>query len=81
MSFKAPDEVKYPCIPLAYAAGRQGGSMTCALNAANEMANELFRAGSFDFFGIPKVCTCMHACMQSSFWCSAIPPFRLSVSI
>ena len=55
MSFKAPDEVKYPCIPLAYAAGRQGGSMTCALNAANEMANELFRAGQFDFFGIPKV--------------------------
>jgi len=55
MSFKAPDEVKYPCIPLAYAAGRQGGTMTCALNAANEMANELFRAGSFDFFGIPKV--------------------------
>jgi len=55
MSFKAPDEVKYPCIPLAYAAGRQAGSMTCALNAANEKANELFRQGQFDFFGIPKV--------------------------
>ena len=55
MSFKAPDVVKYPCIPLAYAAGRQAGTMTGALNAANEMANELFRAGSFDFFGIPKV--------------------------
>ena len=26
--------------------------MTCALNAANEKANELFRAGDFDFFGI-----------------------------
>ena len=55
MSFKAPDTTKYPCIPLAYAAGRKGGTMTCALNAANEKANELFRAGSFDFFGIPKV--------------------------
>ena len=55
MSFKAPDVVKYPCIPLAYEAGRQAGTMTCALNAANEMANELFRAGQFDFFGIPKV--------------------------
>ena len=55
MSFKAPDVVKYPCIPLAYEAGRQAGTMTCALNAANEMANELFRQGSFDFFGIPKV--------------------------
>jgi len=55
MSFKAPDPVKYPCIPLAFDAGRQGGTMTCALNAANEKANELFRAGNFDFFGIPKV--------------------------
>ena len=55
MSFKEPDVVKYPCIPLAYEAGRQAGTMTCALNAANEMANELFRAGKFDFFGIPKV--------------------------
>jgi len=55
MSFKAPDTDKYPCIELAYAAGRKGGSMTCALNAANEKANELFREGKFDFFGIPKV--------------------------
>lgn len=55
MTFKAPDYAKYPCIPLAYAAGRKGGTMTCALNAANERANELFRAGAFDFFGIPRV--------------------------
>ena len=52
MSFKAPDVVKYPCIPLAYDTGRQGGE--CSLNAANEKANELFRQGSFDFFGIPR---------------------------
>ena len=55
MTFKAPDEEKYPCIPLAYEAGRRGGTMTGCLNAANEMANELFRQGKFDFFGIPKV--------------------------
>ena len=55
MTFKAPDTDKYPCIPLAFAAGRKAGSMTCVLNAANEKANELFRAGEFDFFGIPKV--------------------------
>ena len=29
--------------------------MTGCLNAANEMANELFRKGQFDFFGIPQV--------------------------
>lgn len=67
MSFKAPDYVKYPCIPLAYEAGRQGGSMTCALNAANEQANELFRAGSFDFFGIPKVIEQTMAAHQADF--------------
>lgn len=35
--------MKYPCIDLAYAAGRAGGSMTAAMNAANERANEIFR--------------------------------------
>ena len=67
MSFKAPDEVKYPCIPLAYEAGRQAGTMTCALNAANEQANELFRQGNFDFFGIPKVIEQTMAAHQKDF--------------
>ena len=66
-SSQAPDEVKYPCIPLAYAAGKQGGTMTCALNAANEKANELFRAGQFDFFGIPKVIEQTMAAHQGDF--------------
>lgn len=43
LTFKEPDRVKYPCIDLAYAAGRAGGSMTAAMNAANERANEIFR--------------------------------------
>lgn len=54
LTFKAPDYEKYPCIPLAYAAGRQGGSMTACLNAANERANELFRAEKLGYLGIPK---------------------------
>lgn len=54
MTFKAPDYEKYPCIPLAYAAGRTGGSMTAALNAANERANELFRSEKLGYLGIPK---------------------------
>mmetsp|Transcript_5597 Transcript_5597/g.5788 ORF Transcript_5597/g.5788 Transcript_5597/m.5788 type:complete len:457 (+) Transcript_5597:73-1443(+) len=54
LTFKAPDHDKYPCIPLAYAAGRQGGSMTACLNAANERANELFRGGKLQYLGIPK---------------------------
>ena len=51
MTFKAPDYEKYPCIPLAYAAGRAGGSMTAALNAANERANELFRGEKLGYLG------------------------------
>ena len=55
LTFKAPDLDKYPCISLAYAAGRQGGTMTACLNAANERANELFRQEKLRYLGIPKV--------------------------
>ncbi|KAE8722426.1 1-deoxy-D-xylulose 5-phosphate reductoisomerase [Hibiscus syriacus] len=41
-TFKAPDNVKYPSMSLAYAAGRAGGTMTRVLSAANEKAVELF---------------------------------------
>jgi len=54
MTFKKPDFDKYPCIPLAYAAGRKGGTMTACLNAANERANELFRGEKLGYLGIPK---------------------------
>ncbi|RWV86961.1 hypothetical protein GW17_00051092 [Ensete ventricosum] len=39
---KAPDNVKYPSMDLAYAAGRAGGTMTGVLSAANEKAVEMF---------------------------------------
>merc|ERR1711967_40406 len=55
MTFKKPDHEKYPCIELAYAAGRRGGSMTAALNAANERANEIFRQEKISYLEIPKV--------------------------
>merc|ERR1712094_23333 len=54
MTFKGPDNDKYPCIGLAYAAGRVGGTMTGCLNAANEMANEMFREGAFEYLDIPR---------------------------
>ena len=44
LTFKKPDVEKYPCISLAYEAGRAGGTMTAVLNAANEAANDMFRA-------------------------------------
>ena len=42
LTFKAPDNVKYPSMDLAYAAGRAGGTMTGVLSAANEKAVEMF---------------------------------------
>eukprot|EP00904_Undaria_pinnatifida_P004637 jgi/Undpi1/14174/HiC_scaffold_9.g03824.m1 len=55
LTFRGPDRAKYPCIDLAYAAGRTGGSMTAAMNAANERANEIFRQGAISFVEIPRV--------------------------
>jgi 1-deoxy-D-xylulose-5-phosphate reductoisomerase len=42
LTFREPDHQKYPCMHLAYAAGRAGGSLPAVLNAANEQAVALF---------------------------------------
>jgi 1-deoxy-D-xylulose-5-phosphate reductoisomerase len=55
LTFRAPDRVKYPCIDLAYAAGKAGGSMPAVLNGANEQAVALFLAEQIHFLDIPKV--------------------------
>lgn len=60
LTFKEPDNLKYPCIQLAYAAGRAGGSMPAVLNAANEQAVALFLSEKIDFLDIPKLIE--HAC-------------------
>ncbi|CAM9229616.1 unnamed protein product [Discosporangium mesarthrocarpum] len=55
LTFREPDHKKYPCIELAYAAGRAAGTMTAVLNGANERANEIFRHEKIGFVDIPKV--------------------------
>jgi 1-deoxy-D-xylulose-5-phosphate reductoisomerase len=55
LTFHAPDHHKYPCMQLAYAAGRAGGSMPAVLNAANEQAVALFLAEKIHFLDIPKL--------------------------
>ncbi|MFM6190076.1 MAG: 1-deoxy-D-xylulose-5-phosphate reductoisomerase [Planktothrix sp.] len=55
LTFKAPDDQKYPCMSLAYAAGRAGGSMPAVLNAANEQAVALFLEEKIEFLDIPRV--------------------------
>ncbi|KMZ69439.1 1-deoxy-D-xylulose-5-phosphate reductoisomerase [Zostera marina] len=55
LTFKAPDNMKYPSMDLAYAAGRAGGTMTGVLSAANEKAVELFIDKKISYLDIFKV--------------------------
>nr|WP_286195449.1 1-deoxy-D-xylulose-5-phosphate reductoisomerase [Synechococcus sp. CCAP 1479/9] len=55
LTFRAPDREKYPCMALAYAAGRAGGTMPAVLNAANEQAVALFLEEAIPFLAIPKL--------------------------
>ncbi len=54
LTFREPDHQKYPCMKLAYAAGRAGGSMPAVLNAANEQAVALFLSEEIRFLDIPR---------------------------
>jgi 1-deoxy-D-xylulose-5-phosphate reductoisomerase len=55
LDFQAPDRARFPCLDLAYAALRAGGSAPCALNAANEVAVSAFLDGRLPFPGIAAV--------------------------
>ena len=55
LTFRAPDRAKYPCMELAYAAGRAGGTMPAVLNAANEQAVALFLEERIHFLDIPRL--------------------------
>lgn len=55
MTFEQADTERFPCLRLAYEAIEQGGTMPCIMNAANEIANELFRQGRISFMAIPQI--------------------------
>ena len=42
LTFQKPDLSRFPCLDLAFAACRAGGTMPAVLNAANEVAVEAF---------------------------------------
>lgn len=54
LTFREPDHQKYPCMRLAYAAGRAGGSMPAVLNAANEQAVALFLDEKIQYLDIAR---------------------------
>jgi 1-deoxy-D-xylulose-5-phosphate reductoisomerase len=53
--FHAPDFDKFPLLGLAYQAQRDGGSATCVLNAADEIAVDAFLRGRISFPAIARV--------------------------
>lgn len=55
LTFREPDHDKYPCMELAYAAGRAGGCLPAVLNAANEQAVALFLDEQIRFLDIPRL--------------------------
>lgn len=53
--FYPPDFEKFPLLRLAYQAQEAGGSATCILNAADEIAVEAFLSDRISFPAIPEV--------------------------
>jgi 1-deoxy-D-xylulose-5-phosphate reductoisomerase len=55
LDFEEPDGATFRCLPLAYEAGRAGGTAPAWLNAANEVAVAAFLGGRIRWASIPDV--------------------------
>jgi len=55
LTFERVDSRNFPCLELAYAAGRLGGVATAVFNAANEAAVSAFSRDEIGFMGIPRL--------------------------
>lgn len=55
LDFEKPDYEKFPCVQLAYKAGRIGGTATACLNAANEEAVFAFLNGKIKLYQIYEI--------------------------
>lgn len=62
LEFGAPDVDTFRCLALARAAGMRGGTLPCAMNAANEVAVAAFLAGGLPYLGIAD---CVEAVMDA----------------
>jgi 1-deoxy-D-xylulose-5-phosphate reductoisomerase len=60
-NFAAPDTEKFRLLKLAYLAQEQGGSATCTLNAADEVAVEAFLGGRIPF---PAIATTVEETLE-----------------
>lgn len=55
LHFETMDFERFKALALAYEAGRMGGTMPTAMNAANEIAVSLFMAGKIPFLKIDEI--------------------------
>jgi 1-deoxy-D-xylulose-5-phosphate reductoisomerase len=55
LDFEPPDLTAFPCLALAYEAGRVGETAPAWLNAANEVAVKAFLDGQISWIAIPEV--------------------------
>ena len=61
LTFGEADEATFGCLALAREAGRAGGTLPCAMNAANEVANLGFRQGLCGFLDVERIVACVMA--------------------
>ncbi len=55
LTFAKPDETAFPCLSLAKAAARRGGTACAVMNGANEAAVALFLRDEIGFYDIPRL--------------------------
>jgi 1-deoxy-D-xylulose-5-phosphate reductoisomerase len=55
LQFREMDYERYPCLHMAFEAGKQGGSAPTVFNAANEVAVARFLAGEITFLQIEEI--------------------------
>ena len=55
LSFEEPDLERFPCLAIAQAALKRGGTAPCTMNAANEEAVAAFLEGRIRFTDIPAI--------------------------
>ena len=55
LTFMAPDYDKFPCLKLAYEAGKKGGIYPCVLNASNEVGVSKFLKGEINIKGLVEI--------------------------
>ncbi|MDX2177784.1 MAG: 1-deoxy-D-xylulose-5-phosphate reductoisomerase [Candidatus Sumerlaeia bacterium] len=55
LDFSEPDHERFPALRMAYEASAAGGSLPCALNAANEIAVAAHLDGAIPCGGIPRL--------------------------